>query len=95
MNIKCGCEGEYDCKCGEIDQDSNSELNALLSFYISKAFEHEAAFMKDIWRGDNNDELIEFYMASERCRFTVLVDSGAHVTDTVKTSDYLDWCKER
>lgn len=74
---------------------SESTFIDLLSQYIGKAFEYEDDFLSQFWRGSDAEELIECYMASERTRIAVLVNSGAHVTDTISTNDFICWCNER
>jgi hypothetical protein len=70
-----------------------SDLIPLLDAIICKVFDREEEFMRDVYRPNQSwdGELVEFYMASERCRLTVLLHSGEHITDTVKTQDVLDW----
>jgi hypothetical protein len=72
-----------------------SDLKTLLSRYIRKAFDNEEDFLVRFWNGDRHDELLECYMASERTRIAVLVESGATVTDTISTTEFMDWCDER
>lgn len=71
----------------------NTDLIPLLDAVIDKVFDNEKRFMLEVyrpgeqWRG----ELIDFYMSSDRCRLTVLLECGQHITDTVKTADVLEW----
>ena len=75
------------------DKGEASELICLLNDAISKAFDNEREFLKRFWKGNEDDELVECYMASERTRIAVLVDSGATVTDTIPTDEFLEWCE--
>jgi len=69
-----------------------SDLIKLLNVVIGKVFENEKSFMDSCWRKQIEwDELLEFYMASERCRISVLLPCGETITDTVKTEDVLAW----
>lgn len=69
------------------------ELIELLDTVICKVFDNEERFMKEVYRPEKewDGELLEFYMASESCRLTILLECGQHITDTVKTGDVLDW----
>ena len=72
---------------------NESDLIPLLNTVICKVFDNEEQFMKEVYRPSEgwDGELIDFYMANERCRLTVMLESGQHITDTVKTADVLDW----
>jgi hypothetical protein len=61
-----------------------------LDSYIAKAFNNEEKFIKRFFMA--NAELLECYMASERSWITVLVESGAHVTTTIDTTEFIEWC---
>jgi len=74
---------------------TQSLLIGLLAQYIGKAFDNEKDFLTKFWPGHSSDELIECYMASESTRIAILVDSGATVTYTIITSEFIDWCNER
>lgn len=72
-----------------------SELIDLLSATIQKAFDNETLFLRRFWDGDEGDELLECYMASERTRIAVLMGNGTTATTTIKTDDFLEWAESR
>lgn len=76
-------------------EDTNYELITALNSVITKVFDNEESFMEECWRygGDRMywEELLEFYMASGSCRIAVLLPCGTTITDTVNTTDVLDW----
>lgn len=69
-------------------------LPNILDTVISKAFTHEREFLTNFWCGNPNDELIELYMASERSRIAVITSSGATVTDTISTAEFINWISQ-
>lgn len=75
--------------------EAGANLTELLNAVCCKVFDNEVSFMETCWQygKDRNywDELIEFYMAGERCRIAVLLPCGTTITDTVKTEDVLAW----
>lgn len=75
---------------------NESDLIPLLNAVICKVFDNEERFMSEVYRPEKewDGELIDFYMASERCRLTVMLKCGQHITDTVKTIDVLDWAAD-
>ena len=73
--------------------EAGANLTDVLAAVIGKAFEREREFLIRFWRGDPNDELMECYMASDRTRIAVLVSSGATVTDTIPTSEFIEWAE--
>ena len=73
--------------------EAGANLTDVLAAVIGKAFEREREFLVRFWRGDPNDELMECYMASDRTRIAVLVSSGATVTDTIPTSEFIEWAE--
>lgn len=73
----------------------NESIKTLLNSYISKAFQYEREFVDTFWQGNDVDELIECYMASERTRIAVLVESGATVTTTISTDAFINWCDSK
>ena len=62
-----------------------------LQTVINLVFEKEGDFIKSLCPQYSEYELLEFYMASERSRMTLLSFDGAHFTDTVKTQEVIDW----
>jgi len=94
-------EIEYKIACNKMNgaqvftqmkQHIPSNLIKQLNEIIVAVFDNEKEFMQNIWRPMvEYDELIDFYMASERCRLSVLLPDGVTITDTVKTVDVIDW----
>ena len=72
---------------------AGANLTDVLAAVIGKAFEREREFLVRFWRGDPNDELMECYMSSDRTRISVLVSSGATVTDTISTYEFIEWAE--
>lgn len=72
-----------------------SDLIDLLSATIQRAFDNETLFLQRFWDGDEGNELLECYMASERTRIAVLMEDGTTVTTTIKTDEFLDWAESR
>lgn len=70
-------------------------IKSELARIIQKVFDNEEDFMKEVYLKDDptriDDELVSFYMASERCKLCMVHPSGRHYTDSVKTQDVLDW----
>lgn len=61
---------------------------------ITFVFDNEKEFIDKFFRCYNVDDLLEFYMASERCKVILLLNSGETISDTIKTNDLLKWIKE-
>lgn len=94
MSGYCERCGETICVCADAQSRAEgANLTDVLAAVIGKAFEHEREFLTRFWRGDPNDELMECYMASERTRIAVLVSSGATVTDTIPTAEFIEWAE--
>lgn len=75
--------------------NSDETLVKILSTRIQKVFNNEELFMQKFFEPEFGEweELLEFYMASERCRIAVLDATGCTTTATFKTSDILDWLR--
>ena len=59
-----------------------------------KAFENVTNFLNNCWgRSDkcNWDDLIDFYIGSENCRVSILLECGTTITDIIKTLDVIKW----
>mgnify|MGYP000052216024 CR=1 FL=1 len=70
---------------------NESDLIPLLDAVITAVFDNEEKFFNDLYPVKKDCQLLEFYMASERCRLSVLSWEGVTFTDTVKTRDVIDW----
>jgi hypothetical protein len=66
-----------------------------LSVTIQKVFDNEKLFMQKFFEPEYGEwgELLEFYMASERCRIAILDTNGRTTTTTFKTKEILDWLR--
>lgn len=75
--------------------NSDETLMRNLSTRIQKVFDNEKLFMQKFFEPELGEweELLEFYMASERCRIAVLDTAGCTTTTTFKTSEILDWLR--
>ena len=75
--------------------NSDETLIRNLSTRIQKVFDNEKLFMQKFFEPEYGEweELLEFYMASERCRIAVLDTTGCTTTTTFKTSEILDWLR--
>lgn len=62
-----------------------------LNTVITSVFDNADNFVETVCPDYKDAELLEFYMASERCRMSMLSWDGVTFTDTVKTDDVLDW----
>lgn len=73
--------------------NSDETLIRNLNTRIQKVFDNEKLFMQKFFEPEYGEwgELLEFYMASERCRIAVLDTTGCTTTTTFKTSEILDW----
>ena len=74
---------------------THDTLVLYLSSTIKKVYDNEKLFMKKFYEPEYGEweELLEFYMASERCRIAVLDTNGCTTTTTFKTSEILDWLR--
>jgi isopropylmalate/homocitrate/citramalate synthase len=75
--------------------NSDETLIRNLNTRIQKVFDNEKLFMQKFFETEYGEweELLEFYMASERCRIAVLDTTGCTTTTTFKTSEILDWLR--
>lgn len=65
---------------------------SLLDTVSDRVFENEEKFLNDLFPVGKGDELLDFYMASDRCKLILMTEEGTtYTTDTVKTSDVIDW----
>ena len=66
-----------------------------LQKYTSVAWLHEIAFLANFWEWDPEEvELFEFFMSHDTCKVIVLTASGATITTSISTDEYLSWCED-
>jgi len=75
--------------------NGDETLIVMLKSRIQKVYDNEKLFMQKFFEPEHGEweELLEFYMASERCRIAVLDTTGCTTTTTFKTSEILDWLR--
>lgn len=66
------------------------QLNSIITF----VFDNDDRFLDDHYGHHESCELLEFYMASERCRFSVINYEGETIRSTASTDDILNWRDE-
>jgi hypothetical protein len=64
---------------------------SVLNAEIRRIFDNEESFLKRFGKGSIMD-LMEVSFTSQYLKISYVLDCGQHVCDTVKMSDYLDWC---
>lgn len=92
------CQGDLSSGCSEYQPFNSNEQGEMMEALkqdlyrvISFIFDNEEDFKGAICSQYAAFELLEFYMAGERCRMTFLTDEGEHFTDTVNTDEVLHW----
>ena len=66
------------------------DFTVRLKKYIDFAYNNGKSFIKEFWY-DNDDELLDFYMADTSCKVFILTSSQDIVSTTISTIDFLDW----
>jgi len=72
---------------------SIEQLISTLKYYIDCAFDNEEEFLKEFWKGRDDDMLLNLYMGDEKCKFNIMTDSGTTITSTIETDEYIEWCE--
>lgn len=73
---------------------SGAGLLDALNQVVTAVFDNEDSFLAHVYPEGAEHQLLEFYMASERCRVALLTWDGVTYVDTVKTADVMDWYAE-
>ena len=63
--------------------------------HIQAAFDNAGDFMERFLPDHDWEELAECYMASERTRIVFINTSGAPITTTIRTSEFINWVASR
>ena len=68
-----------------------------LGDYIRFMYKNEEEFIKKFFPNKLTAEVLEFYMASTRCKIIMQIASPAHIEQihtTVRTAEFIDWCDD-
>lgn len=64
-----------------------------LSKYVNCAFEYEDEFLETFCKGMKATDLLECYMASDRCKLIFVLESGTTIGNTISTTKFMTWCE--
>lgn len=84
---------ECDCPMGMSFMNAQ-DIRVQLSLYITTAFKHEAEFLEKFCSKLSAEDLLEVYMADTRTKIEIMVPSGTHVTTTISTTKFINWCND-
>lgn len=68
-----------------------------LSDYILFMYRNEEDFIKKFFPTKLTAEVLEFYMASNRCKVILQIANPAHIEQihtSVRTVEFIDWCDD-
>lgn len=83
------------CDCYQSNIPAQVNIRDVLAKYCGCAFEHEEEFLETFCHGMTAVDLLECYMASDRCKIIFLVDSGTTISNTISTTKFMSWCDEK
>lgn len=85
--------GPMQSEINQIVEDLNFQFR--LSWFIDTAFDYEQEFLANFWEWDpDKAELLEFYMANDKCKVVVVMSDGRTVTSTINTDEYIEWTND-
>jgi len=82
-----------DCYLSNIAVSFN--IRDALSKYVNCAFEHEDEFLETFCKDMKATDLLECYMASDRCKIIFLLESGTTISNTISTTKFMAWCDDK
>jgi len=91
------CAGNFggECDCFQSNLPTAFNIRDALFKYTNCAFEYEDEFLATFCKDMKAADLLECYMASDRCKIIFVLDSGTTISNTVSTTKFMSWCEDK
>ena len=92
---ECAIHRGEECDCYLSNMPVSFNIREAMFKYTNCAFENEEEFLDAFCKDMKATDLLECYMASDRCKIIFLLESGTTISNTISTTKFMAWCEDK